>query len=109
MNRAELFTGARNAMVGGALAGAFVGGTITAAQGAFNKEFSVKETGKAAANSAARGAVVSEVAYGLKYLGKDHPLMSGNIVTTLASAAISTTELGYQFLSGKLSIEELVE
>lgn len=109
MNRTELFTGARNAMVGGALAGAFVGGTITAAQGAFNKEFSAKETGKAAANSAARGAVVSGVAYGLKYLGKNHPLMSGNIVTTLASAAISTTELGYQFLSGKLSTEELVE
>ncbi|PID21902.1 hypothetical protein CSV61_06700 [Sporosarcina sp. P3] len=109
MNRAELFNGARNAMVSGVLAGAFVGGTITAAQGAFNKEFSAKETGKAAAYSAARGAVVSGVAYGLKYLGKNHPLMSGNIVTTLASAAISTTELGYQFLSGKISTEELVE
>lgn len=109
MKRAEFISGAKNAMLGGALAGAFVGGTINAVQGVFKGEFCVKETGKAAANSAARGAVVSSVSYGLKYLGKNNPVMSGNVVTALASSAVNITELTYKFLTKEISTEEYVE
>lgn len=109
MNRVEFISGAKNAMLGGALAGAFIGGTINTAQGIYKGEFCVKETGKAAANSAARGAVVSGVSYGLKYIGKNNVLMSGNVVTALASSAVNVTEFTYKFLTGKISIEEYVE
>jgi len=109
MKRAEFISGAKSAIIGGALAGAFVGGTINAAQGAFKGEFCVKETGKAAANSAARGAVVSGISYGLKYLGKNNPVMTGNVVTALASSAVNITELTYKFLTKKISTEEYIE
>lgn len=109
MNRAEFISGAKNAMLGGALAGAFVGGAINTAQGLYKGEFCVKETGKVAANSAARGAVVSGVSYGLKYLGKNNVLMSGNVVTSLASSAVNMTELTYKFLTKKITTEEYVE
>ncbi|MEG0261026.1 MAG: hypothetical protein RR651_14245 [Lysinibacillus sp.] len=109
MNRVEFISGAKNAMLGGALAGAFIGGTINTAQGIYKGEFCIKETGKAAANSAARGAVVSGVSYGLKYLGKNNILMSGNVVTALASSAVNMTEFTYKFLTGKISTEEYVE
>lgn len=109
MKRAEFLSGAKTAILGGAMAGAFVGGTINAAQGAFKGEFCVKETGKAAANSAARGAVISGVSYGLKYLGKNNPVMSGNVVTAIASSAVTITELTYKFLTKKITTEEYVE
>jgi len=109
MNRTEFISGAKNAMLGGALAGAFVGGAISTAQGVYKGEFCVKETGKAATNSAARGAVISGVSYGLKYLGRNNVLMSGNVVTSLASSAVNMTELTYKFLSKKISTEEFVE
>lgn len=109
MKRAEFILGAKNAMLGGALAGAFVGGTINATQSAYKSEFCVKETGKVAANSAARGAVVSGVSYGLKYLGKNNPVMSGNVVTALASSAVNITELTYKFLTKKISTKKFVE
>lgn len=109
MKRAEFISGAKSAMLGGALAGAFVGGTINAAQGVFKGEFCVKETGKAAVNSATRGAVISGVSYGLKYLGKNSPVMTGNVVTALASSAVNITELTYKFLTKKISTEEYVE
>lgn len=109
MKRVEFISGAKTAMLGGALAGAFIGGTIHAAQGVFKGEFCVKETGKATANSAARGAVISGVSYGLKFLGKNNPIMTGNVVTALASSAVNITELTYKFLSKKIPIEEYVE
>jgi len=109
MNRTEFISGARNAMLGGALAGAFVGGTINTVQSIYNGDFCVKETGKVVANNAARGAVISGVSYGLKYLGKSNVLMSGNVVTSLASSAVNMTELTYKFLTRKISIEEYVE
>ncbi|MFJ7407672.1 MULTISPECIES: hypothetical protein [unclassified Lysinibacillus] len=109
MNRAEFISGVKNAMLSGALAGAFVGGTINTAQGLFKGEFCVKETGKGAANSAARGAVVSGVSYGLKYLGKNNAVMTGNVVTSLASSAVNMTELTYKFLTKKITTEAYVE
>ncbi|MFE8700714.1 hypothetical protein ACFYKX_08820 [Cytobacillus sp. FJAT-54145] len=108
-NTAEFLSGAKNAMLGGALAGAFVGGTMNTIHGVYKGDFCVKETGKAAANSAARGAVVSGVAYGLKYVGKNSVLMSGNVASALASSAVNMTELTYKYLSGKISTEEFVE
>lgn len=109
MNRTEFISGAKNAMLGGALAGAFIGGTINTAQGIYKGEFCVKETGKATANSAARGAVVSGVSYGLKFVGRNNVLMSGNVVTALASSAVNVTEFTYKFLTHKISAEEYVE
>lgn len=108
-NTAEFISGAKNAMLGGALAGAFVGGTVHTVQNAFKGEFCVKETGKVVANSAARGAVVSGVAYGFKFLGKNNVLMSGNVVSALASSAVNMTELTYKYLAGKISTEEYIE
>ncbi|MGG4198716.1 hypothetical protein [Peribacillus frigoritolerans] len=108
-NASEFISGAKNAILGGALAGALVGASTNAVQNAFKGEFSVKETGKAAANSAARGAVVSGVAYGLKYLGRNNVLMSGNVVSTLASSAVYMTELTYKYLKGQICLEEYVE
>ncbi len=109
MNRAEFISGAKNAMLGGALAGAFVGGTVNAAQNAFKGEFCVKETGKAALNGASRSAVISGISYRLKYVGKNNPIMSGNVVSTLASSAVNITELTYKFLTKKITTEEYVE
>ncbi len=109
MKKVEFISGAKNAMLGGALAGAFIGGTIHAAQGVFKGEFCVKETGKATVNSAVRGSVISGVSYGLKFLGKNNPIMKGNVVSALASSAVNITELTYKFLSKKISIEEYVE
>lgn len=108
MNRAEFMAGIQSAMVGGALAGAFIGGTVSATQGYFKDEFCVKETGKAAANSAARGAVVAGVSYGIKYLGKNNSIVNGNVAGALASSAVSMTELTYKFLTKKITIEEYV-
>ena len=109
MNRAEFISGASNAMLCGALAGAFVGGTVSAVSSSFNKEFSVKETGKAALNSSSRSAVIGGVSYGIKYLGKNNPIMNGNIASALASSAVNMTELTYKFLSGKISVDEYVQ
>lgn len=109
MNRAEFICGARNAMLGGALAGAFIGGTVNATQNAFKGDFCVKETGKAALNGASRSAVIGGISYGLKYVGKNNPIMSGNVVSTLASSAVNMTELTYKFLTKKITIEEYVE
>lgn len=109
IDKSEVIAGANNAILSGALAGAFVGGTITTGQGIYNNEFSVKETGKAAANSAARGAVLSGVSYGFKYLGRNNVLMSGNVVTSLASSAVNMTELTYKYLTKKITIDEYVE
>lgn len=108
MNQAEFISGAKNAMVGGALAGAFIGGTVHATQSAFKGEFCVKETGKATLNGASRSAVIGGVAYGLKYVGKNNPILSGNVVATLASSAVNITELTYKFLTRKLTVEEYV-
>lgn len=108
-NATEFLSGAKNAMLSGALAGAFVGGTVSAVQGFYKEDFCVKDAGKAAANSAARGAVVSGVSYGLKYIGKNSALMSGNVASALASSAVNMTELTYKFLNGKISTEEYVE
>lgn len=108
-NYAEVIAGAKSAMLSGALAGAFVGGTVNVASSIYNRDFSVKETGKAVANSASRGAVVSGVAYGLKYLCKDNPIMKGNVVSAMASSAVSMTEVTYKFITGKISTEEFVE
>lgn len=108
INTAELISGLKNAMVGGALAGAFVGGTINAVQGTFKGDFCVKETGTAAINSASRSAMIGGVSYGLKYLGKNNPVMSGNVVSALASSAVNITELTYKFLTKKISIDEYV-
>ncbi|TFD93672.1 hypothetical protein [Jeotgalibacillus sp. R-1-5s-1] len=109
MNKTEFLSGAKNAMLGGALAGAFTGGTVTALQGAFKGEFCVKESGKAATNSAARGAIISGISYGLKYLGKNSPIMSGNVVTAMASSAVNITELTYKYLNKKISTDEYIE
>lgn len=109
MKQAEFISGAKTAILGGALAGAFVGGAVHASQGAFKGEFCVKETGKAAANSAARGAVISGASYGLKYLGRNNPIMSGNVVAALASSAVNITELTYKFLTGIISAEEYIQ
>ena len=109
MNRAEFISGASNAMLCGALAGAFVGGTVSAVSSSFNKDCSVKETGKAALNSSSRSAVIGGVSYGIKYLGKNNPIMNGNIASALASSAVNMTELTYKFLSGKISVDEYVQ
>ncbi|TDQ32141.1 hypothetical protein [Aureibacillus halotolerans] len=109
MKKTEFISGAKNAVLSGALAGAFVGGTVSAAQGVFKRDFCVKETGKAVVNSATRGAIISGVSYGLKYIGKNNPIMSGNVVTALASSAVNITELTYNFLTNKISTEEYIE
>lgn len=108
-NSSEFISGASSAMVSGALAGAFVSGAATGGISAFNGEFCVKETGKAAANGAARQAVISGVSYGIKYLTSNSPVMSSNVVTAMASSAVNMTELTYSFLKGKISTEEYLE
>ncbi|KOY81133.1 hypothetical protein I6G82_03500 [Lysinibacillus macroides] len=108
MNRTELITGIQSAMLSGALAGAFIGGTVSATQGYFKDNFCVKETGKAAANSAARGSVVAGISYGIKYLGKNNPIVNGNVAGALASSAVNMTELTYKFLTNKITVDEYV-
>ncbi|MBD8036154.1 hypothetical protein H9635_05320 [Solibacillus sp. A46] len=109
LNRVEFISGASNAMLCGALAGAFIGGTVSMVANGYNKEFSVKETGKAALNSGSRSAVIGGVSYGIKFLGKNNPIMNGNIASALASSAVNMTELTYKFLSGKISIDAYVQ
>lgn len=109
MNRTEFISGAKNAILGGALAGAFIGGTVNATQSAFKGEFCVKEVGKATLNGASRSAVISGISYGLKYLGKNSAIMSGNVVSTLASSAVNMTELTYKLLKKKITIDEYIE
>jgi hypothetical protein len=109
MNRKEFISGASNAMLCGALAGAFVSGTVSAVSSSYNKEFSVKETGKVALNSGSRSAVIGGVSYGIKYLGKNTPIMNGNIASALASSAVNMTELTYKFLLGKISTDKYVQ
>lgn len=106
LNYEELFSGLSSAMVSGALAGAFLGGTVHGIQTTYSKEFCVKETSKAALNSAARSSVISGVAYGLKYVGKDNPIMNGNVVASLASSAVNISELTYKYLRNQISTEE---
>lgn len=109
MNHAEFVSGASTAMITGALAGAFIGGTVSAVSSGYKKEFCVKETGKAAINSGSRSAVIGGISYGIKYLGKNNPIMNGNIATALASSAVNMTQLTYKFLSGKISIDEYTQ
>ncbi|MEK5232784.1 hypothetical protein MHB42_13545 [Lysinibacillus sp. FSL K6-0232] len=108
MNRTEFISGVQSAMLSGALAGAFIGGTVSATQGYFKDNFCVKETGKAAANSAARGSVVAGISYGIKYLSKNNPIVNGNVASALASSAVNMTELTYKFLTQKITVDEYV-
>lgn len=108
-NSSEFISGASSAMLSGALAGAFVSGVTTGGISAFNGEFCVKETGKAAANGAARQSVIGGVSYGIKYLAGNNPVMSSNVVTAMASSAVNMTELTYSYLKGKISTEEYIE
>ncbi|MEC1302739.1 hypothetical protein [Lysinibacillus capsici] len=109
MNIAEFIAGAQSAMIGGALAGAFIGGTVSATKGYFKSDFCVKETGKAAANSAARGSIVAGISYGIKYLGKNNPIINGNVAGALASSAINMTELTYKLITNKITVDQYIE
>ena len=109
MKNQAFATGAKEAMIGGALAGAFTGLISSGVQGSFKGEFSVKETSKETLNQASRGAVVSGVAYGIKYVGKNNPIIKGNVAASLASSAVTMTETTYQFLKGNITIEQYVE
>lgn len=109
MNRAEFVSGMSTAMVSGALAGAFIGGTVSAVTSGYKKEFNVKETSKAALNSGSRSAVIGGTAYGIKYLGKNNPIINGNIASALASSAVNMTELTYKFLKGRISIDAYIQ
>lgn len=106
LNHSELMGGLSSAMISGALAGAFLGGAVHGIQSGYAKEFCVKETSKAALNSAARSSVISGVAYGLKYVGKNNPIMNGNVVASLASSAVNISELSYKYIRNQISTEE---
>lgn len=108
-NSGEFISGASSAMLSGALAGAFVSGVATGGISAFNGDFCVKETGRAAANGAARQSVIGGVSYGIKYLAGNNPVITSNVVTAMASSAVNMTELTYSYLKGRLSTEEYLE
>lgn len=106
MNCTEFISGLSTAMVSGALAGAFICGIVSAVSSGYKKEFCVKETAKAALNSGSRSAVIGGISYGIKFLGKNNPIVNGNVASTLASSAVNMTELTYKFITGKISVDE---
>lgn len=104
------------AMVNGALAGAFVGMATGALQGGSQfvrgeKDIRsvAKDIEKSTVYSAARTAVISGVAHGIKFIGKGSVLVRGNVASALASSAVALTELTYQFVKGKITVEEYIE
>jgi hypothetical protein len=112
----QFISGTFSAMANGALAGAFVGGGTSLFQQGFqvaagNQTITTasKNIAKTTGESAARNAVVAGVAHGIKYLGKDVPLIKGNVAVALASSAVKCTELTYQYVKGKITIEEYLE
>lgn len=109
LEKRAVVTGARNAIVGGALVGGVVGMVAEGGRGIFTDEFSVKETLKNGAVSSARGAVISGCAYGMKYLGRNNPIFKGNVAASLASSAVTMTESTYRFLKGKVTTEEYIK
>jgi hypothetical protein len=105
-----------SAMMSGALAGAFVGGGTAIFQqgvkvisGEQDYNNAIKEVGKSTAKSATRSAVISGIAHGIKFIGKDSVMMKGNVAVALASSAVRLTELTYQYIKGKITIEEYLE
>lgn len=109
LERKSIVTGARDAVVGGALAGAMIGMVSEGGRDLFKGEFSVKKTMKAGVVHGSKGAIVSGVAYGFKYLGRNNPIFKGNIVASLASSAVTMTESTYRYLRGKISTEEYMK
>lgn len=106
---AEVISGAKSAMVGGALAGAFTGSIASSVTNLVSGEFSFEKTGRDTAKSAVQGAMVGGVAYGLKFIGRNNPIMKGNVVSALASSAVAVTELTYCYIQGKISLDEFIE
>ena len=112
----QFAVGTFSAMANGALAGAFIGGGTAMFQQGFhvvtgkeNVLGASKKVVKTTVESSARNAVVAGVAHGIKYIGKDLPFIKGNVAVALASSAVKCTELTYQFIKGRLTLEEYLE
>jgi hypothetical protein len=109
-------TNTYSAIVNGALAGAFVGmgtgllqGSIQLVSGEKDVGSVAKSIGKSTIYSASRNAVISGIAHGIKFIGKDSALMRGNVATALASSAVAFTELTYKFTKGQITIEDYLK
>jgi hypothetical protein len=112
----QFASGTFSAMMNGALAGAFVGGGVAVFQQGIQVAKGEQKVGEASVNvaktaveAASRNAVVSGIAHGIKFIGHQSPILKGNAAVALASSAVKCTELTYQFLKGKITLEDYLK
>jgi hypothetical protein len=112
----QFASGTFSAMMNGALAGAFVGGGVVVFQQGTQVVMGKQKVGaasvevaKATVEAASKTAVVSGIAHGIKFIGHNSPILRGNAAVALASSAVKCTELTYQLIKGKITIDQYLK
>ncbi len=107
----QMFNAARD----GAIAGAIVGGGVSAIsegvqvfQGKKSLKDGAAKVGENAAKASANSAVVAGLGKGISYIGQNTILMKGNVATSIAASAVHITSSTIKYVKGEISSDEYV-